>query len=127
MLSLHNFQTLVGIMDLHYLLTTPGRNKVLQSAAVTVAGSQTGSTLVAAVAGKSIYAYYIKMVATAATTIKLLSNTTAFNGPESYPTQGGYIDSLPPPDYVHKTASGEALKITTGPGAVEGFVKYWVE
>ena len=98
--------------------------KTLKSAAISLSAS---GIVVAAVTNKKICVYSVKLVASAACTVKFSSNgSTDLEGAQSLSANGGFTETVQPPDYLFETADGESLNlIITGSTNVGGRVSYF--
>lgn len=98
--------------------------KTLKSAPISLVSS---GEVVAAVTGKQICVYAIKLIASAAGTVKFSSNgSTDLEGAQSLAANGGYTETVQPPNYLLATAIGESLNlIITGSTNIGGRVSYF--
>ena len=98
--------------------------KTLKSAPISLTSS---GIVVAAVTGKKICVYAVKLVASAACTVKFSRNGSIdIEGAQSLAANGGYTESVQPPDYLFETADDESLDlIITGSTNIGGRVSYF--
>lgn len=93
--------------------------------------SLTGNTdLVAAIPGKVIKVYSFLVNAVSATTLTQFvsgpveGSNTPLQGPQTWPSGGGYVRYLDPPGFFFCTAVGKGLGILTD-GNISGDLSYW--
>ena len=112
------------LMVIEGLLTSaPTSGKTIKTAAINLSAS---GTVVASVSSKRIKVFAIKLTVDANLTVYWKSNTTAIEGPQSYPATGGYCETVDPPNFILATTAGEALVLNvSGTGNVGGRVSYW--
>lgn len=92
-----------------------------------IAASQTDSSVVAAVTSKKLRVLAVYCVAGGtATTITLQSNATAKSALFANAANGGFVLPFNPVGWF-ETASGEALKATTGSGSTTGIGVVYIE
>ena len=105
-------------------VTDGGSGKTLKSAVLSLAAT---GTVVAAVASKRIKVYAVKAVVGAALSINFRDGgTTALEGAQVLAINGGYVESVDPPNFLFATTSGNSLDmVVTGVGTVAGRVSYW--
>lgn len=85
------------------------------------------ATVVAAVPGKRIKVAAVKLITDGDTGVYWRSSTTTpLEGQQVLAPNGGYTESLPPPNFLFATAQGESLDLNiSGYGTVAGRVTYW--
>ena len=88
--------------------------------------SATG-TVVAAVSGKRIKVYAVKLVSSADLSVNWRSGgATALEGALPLSTNGGYVEAIEPPEHLFATVAGQSLDLViNGTGTVAGRVSYW--
>ena len=98
--------------------------KTLKSAPISLTSS---GVVVNAVTGKKICVYGVKLVASAASTVRFSSNgSTDIEGAQALAANGGYTETVTPPTYLFETAIGESLNlIITGSTSIGGRVSYF--
>lgn len=87
-------------------------------------------TVVSLTGGQSIYVYALRLVSqsTGMAVNWRSGGSTALDAAETYDAHEGYVESVTPPGYLFKTASGESLDLViSGTGTVRGRVSYWKE
>lgn len=86
-------------------------------------------TVITAVASKSLRVYALKLVCSAAVSVKFRSGaSTDLEDLQPYLASGGYTESVTPPSFLFETVSGESLDLViSGTGTVSGRVSYWEE
>ena len=104
------------------LTTTSG--KTLKSARFSL--SSTG-TVVSAVASKKIKVYAVKLGTSAAIAVNFRSGAaTLLEDPVTYGINGGYAESLDPPNFLFATTAGQSLDLViAGIGTASGRVSYF--
>lgn len=85
------------------------------------------ATVVAAVPGKRIKVAAVKLITDGDVGVYWRSSvTTPLEGQQVLAPNGGYTESLPPPNFLFATAQGESLDLViSGYGTVAGRVTYW--
>lgn len=103
---------------------TPYVKKTLQSAPFSV--SATG-TVVAAVASKRIKVYAVKLVVSAAISVKWRDGGSAdIEGAQPFAANSGSVEFVDPPNFLFGTTAGNSLDLViTGSGTAAGRVSYW--
>lgn len=101
-----------------------GSGKTLKSQKFSL--SATG-TIVSAVASKRIKVYAVKLIVSAAISIKFRDGaSTDLEDLQPYAANSGAIESVTPPDFLFQTAAGNSLDLViSGTGTASGRVSYW--
>jgi hypothetical protein len=86
-------------------------------------------TVVAAVAGKRIKVFAVKLVVSSASSVSFRDGTTtAIEGPQPIAVNSGYIECVNPPAFLFGTSKGNSLDLViAGGGSAMGRVSYWDE
>ena len=105
-------------------ITDGGSGKTLKSAVISLTAT---GTVVAAVGGKRIKVYAVKLICSAALSINWRDGaSTALEGVQSIAINGGYAENVNPPSFLFGTTAGNSLDLViTGVGTVAGRVSYW--
>lgn len=105
-------------------ITDGGSGKTLKSAVLSLTAT---GTVVSAVASKRIKVFAVKAICSAALSINFRDGgTTALEGVQSIAINGGYTESVNPPNFLFATTVGNSLDLViTGIGTVAGRVSYW--
>ena len=101
-----------------------GSGKTLKSAVISLTAT---GTVVAAVAGKRLKVFGIKLVVSATMTALWRDGaSTNMEGAQSLGINGGYIEGVNPPTFLFGTTAGNSLDLVlTGVGTAAGRVSYW--
>ena len=104
--------------------TDGGAGKTLKSVSFSL--SATG-TAITGVSTKRLKVYAIKMVVSAALIVNWRDGgTTALEGAQSLAINGGYVESVDPPNFLFATTAGNSLDLViTGVGTAAGRISYW--
>ena len=88
--------------------------------------SATG-TVIAAVPGKRIKVFAVKLIVSAALSISFRDGaSTDIEGAQPYAANAGYVENMNPPAFLFGTTAGNGLDLViTGTGTVTGRVSYW--
>ena len=98
-------------------------SKTLQSATFVAAATM---TVVPAVAGFRIKVYAVKLVVSAAISVNWRDgSSTALEGPQPLAANGGYVESVTPPNFIFGTSQGNSLDLVVTGGTAYGRVSYW--
>jgi hypothetical protein len=86
-------------------------------------------TVVAAVPGKRIKVFAIKLVMSAASSVNFRDGAaTLIEGPQPLAINSGYIECVNPPAFLFGTSKGNSLDLViSGGGSALGRVSYWDE
>ena len=105
-------------------VTDGGSGKTLKSAVVNLTAT---GTVVSLVAGKRIKVFAAKVICSAALTVNFRSGgATALEGPQAIALNGGFTESVDPPNFLFGTTAGESLDLViSGTGTAAGRVSYW--
>ena len=105
-------------------VTDNGSGKTLKSAVISLAVT---GTVVSAVASKRIKVFAIKLICSAALSVNWRDGaTTALEGVQSIAINGGYTESVNPPNFLFGTTAGNSLDLViTGVGTAAGRLSYW--
>jgi len=103
---------------------TVGTTKTLKTAVVSL--SATG-TVIAAVSGKRLKVYAIKLIVDAALSVNWRDGAaTALEGAQALAANGGYTEAVNPPAFLLATTAGNTLDLViSGTGNAQGRVSYW--
>jgi hypothetical protein len=84
-------------------------------------------TVVSAVSTKRIKVYAVKLLTSAALTVKFRDGgSTDLEDAQSLAANGGFTESVAPPDFLFATSAGNSLDLViAGAGTVAGRVSYW--
>lgn len=100
-------------------------NLTLKHKAVDVSSSG-NNEIVAAVAGKRIAVYAVRLQAAGTVSFKFKSNDTDLEGASPFQAREGYIETLNPPYFLFATTSGQALNLNLSDAVqVTGRVSYF--
>lgn len=101
-----------------------GSGKTLKTVAVSI--SATG-TVIAAVSAKRLKVYAVKLICSAALSIKFRDGaSTNLEGAQDFVANGGVAESVTPPEFLFATTAGNSLDLViTGTGTVSGRLSYW--
>lgn len=101
-----------------------GANKTLKTASFSLTAT---GTVVAAVAGKRIRVYAIKLVVSAAISVNWRDGgVTNLEGAQALAANGGYVEGVNPPTFILQTTAGNSLDLViSGAGTAAGRVNYW--
>jgi hypothetical protein len=84
-------------------------------------------TIVAAVPGKRIKVYAVKLVVTAGISVSFRDGgSTAIEGAQPYAANGGYVENVNPPAFLFGSTADNSLDMAiVGTGIAKGRVSYW--
>ena len=101
-----------------------GSGKTIKSAVISLTAT---GTVVDAVASKRIKVFAIKLICSAALAVNWRDGaTTALEGIQSIAINGGYTESVNPPNFLFGTTAGNSLDLViTGVGTAAGRISYW--
>ena len=101
-----------------------GSGKTIKSSAISL--TSTG-TVISAVPTKRIKVFAIKLICSAALAVNWRDGaTTALEGIQSIAINGGYTESVNPPNFLFGTTAGNSLDLViTGVGTAAGRISYW--
>ena len=102
----------------------PSTVRTLRSARFSLTAT---GTVVSAVASKRIKVYAVKLVCSAALSVNFRSGaSTLLEDPVPLPANGGYTESVEPPNFLFGTTAGDRLDLViSGTGTASGRVSYW--
>lgn len=85
-------------------------------------------TVIAAVPGKKIRVFAIKLLVSAALSISWRDGgSDALEGAQTFGVNGGYVESASPPSYLFQTTAGNSLDLViSGTGTAAGRLSYWL-
>lgn len=111
-------------ITLAQLQTDGGSGKTLRTAKFSL--TATGQ-VIAAVTGKRLKVYAVKLVVSAAISVKWRNGaTTDLEDLQPYAANGGYTESVNPPAFLFATSAGNRLDLViSGTGTAAGRVSYW--
>ena len=107
-------------------IITAGPPSTLKTASFSLAAT---GAVVAAVSGKRIKVYAVRLVVSAAVSVNFRDGaSTALEGAQPLAANGGFAESVNPPAFLFATTAGNALDLViSGAGTVSGRVSYWDE
>lgn len=105
-------------------LTDAGSGKILKSVPFSISST---ATVISAVPGKRIKVYATKLSVTAAIAVNFRDGaSTALEGALTLGINGGYTESVDPPNFLFATTAGNSLDLViTGVGTAAGRISYW--
>jgi hypothetical protein len=106
--------------------TQPGSGKTLVSTSFSL--SATG-TVVAAVVGRRIKVYAVKLIVSASANVNWRDGgATNMEGAQAIAANGGYVETVQPPAFLFGTTAGNTLDlVVSGGGTAAGRVSYWTD
>jgi hypothetical protein len=104
--------------------STPLQDKNLKSASFSLAST---GNLVAAVSGKRIKVYAVKLVASANCNVNFRDGASInLEGSMALAANGGFVEFVNPPNFLFATTAGNGLDlVVTGGGTAAGRISYW--
>jgi len=87
------------------------------------------ATVIPAVAGKALKVFAVKLIASAAISVKFRDgSSTDLEGAQSLAANGGFVEAVNPPIFIFKTSTNNGLDLViSGVGTASGRITYWEE
>lgn len=99
--------------------------KTLKSASINITAT---GTIISAVGGKRLKIYAVRLNVSAAGTVNWRDGgSTNLEGGQAYAANGGYTQSVDPPNFLFQTTAGNSLDLVLSAGSptIAGMVSYW--